>query len=149
MPLRAGPRAGRRRRRGPGAGAGDLRPARRPARRRPAARLRLAAARIPRGPLPATRANRFGLTARQVDILGLLADGLSNAQIAARLSVSPKTADHHVAAILAKLDVPSRREAAALAITLGLAPDGRPPGWGGRHAKIGRRFPMWPVAPLR
>ena len=102
--------------RGPGDGAGDLR---RLGARPAAAELRRAcgpgAAHLPRGPRPSTRANRFGLTARQVEILGLLADGLTNAEIAARLSIAPKTAEHHVAAVLAKLDVTSRRAAVALA----------------------------------
>ena len=75
---------------------------------------------VPRGRLPATRANPAGLTARQLDVLGLLADGLSNAEIAARLVISPKTADHHVSAILAKLDARSRGEAAVVARRLGL-----------------------------
>jgi DNA-binding CsgD family transcriptional regulator len=70
---------------------------------------------VPRGPYAATRTNPFGLTARQIDILGLLADGLSNPAIAAQLSIAPKTVDHHVAAILAKLDVHSRRDAASVA----------------------------------
>ncbi len=76
-------------------------------------RLRDAGAtRIPRGPRPATRDNPFGLTNRQVDVLRLLAEGLTNAQIAARLTLSPKTVDHHVSAVLAKLDVPTREAAA-------------------------------------
>jgi DNA-binding CsgD family transcriptional regulator/tetratricopeptide (TPR) repeat protein len=70
---------------------------------------------VPRGRLPATRANPAGLTARQLDVLALLADGLSNTDIAARLVISRKTADHHVSAILAKLAVRSRGEAAAVA----------------------------------
>ena len=75
-------------------------------------RLRAAgAAGIPRGPRPGTRGNPFGLTTRQMDILRLLAEGLTNAQIAARLHLSPKTVDHHVSAVLAKLDVSSREEA--------------------------------------
>ncbi len=76
---------------------------------------------VPRGQSPATRANPAGLTARQLDVLALLADGLSNAEIAARLVISPKTADHHVSAVLAKLDVRSRGEAAAVARRLGVA----------------------------
>jgi DNA-binding CsgD family transcriptional regulator len=64
-----------------------------------------------RGPRESTRANHFGLTLRQLEILSLLAEGLSNAEIAMRLSITPKTAEHHVAAVLAKLDVPSRQAA--------------------------------------
>jgi DNA-binding CsgD family transcriptional regulator/tetratricopeptide (TPR) repeat protein len=75
---------------------------------------------VPRGQSPATRANPAGLTARQLDVLALLADGLSNAEIAARLVISPKTADHHVSAVLAKLDVRSRGGAAAVARRLGV-----------------------------
>ncbi len=75
---------------------------------------------VPRGRLPATRANPAGLTARQLDVLALLADGLSNADIAARLVISPKTADHHVSAILAKLEVRTRGDAAAVARRLGV-----------------------------
>jgi DNA-binding CsgD family transcriptional regulator len=77
--------------------------------------MRAEGARIPRGPRAATRENPFGLTARQVDILALLAQDLTNAEIAARLHLSPKTVDHHVSAVLAKLDVRSREEAARLA----------------------------------
>ena len=81
---------------------------------------------VPRGRLAATRANPAGLTARQLDVLALLADGLSNADIAARLVISPKTADHHVSAILAKLEVRSRGEAAVVARRLGVGADVRP-----------------------
>jgi DNA-binding CsgD family transcriptional regulator/tetratricopeptide (TPR) repeat protein len=70
---------------------------------------------VPRGPYASTRGNPFGLTSRQVDILTLLAADLSNVEIARRLSIAPKTVDHHVAAVLAKLDVHSRREAVAVA----------------------------------
>jgi DNA-binding CsgD family transcriptional regulator len=73
---------------------------------------RLGVSRLPRRPLPRTRANPAGLTDRQVEVLGLLADGLTNAEIADRLVVSVRTVDHHVAAILSKLKVGSRREAA-------------------------------------
>ena len=80
------------------------------------ARLRaLGVTGVPRGPRPNTRANLAGLTSRQLDVLTLLVDGLSNADIADRLFISSKTADHHVSAILAKLNVQSRGEAAALA----------------------------------
>jgi DNA-binding CsgD family transcriptional regulator len=72
----------------------------------------LGVTRLPRRPLARTRANLAGLTDRQLEVLGLLADGLTNAEIADRLVVSVRTVDHHVAAILAKLEVRSRREAA-------------------------------------
>ena len=75
---------------------------------------------VPRGISPKTRANPAGLTARQLGVLGLLSEGLSNADIAARLVISRKTADHHVSAILAKLSVRSRREAVAAARRLGI-----------------------------
>lgn len=65
-----------------------------------------------RGPRIGTQANPYGLTARQLEILELVRDGLTGRQIAARLYISPKTADHHVTAILAKMNVRSRREAA-------------------------------------
>ncbi|HVH22238.1 MAG TPA: helix-turn-helix transcriptional regulator, partial [Pseudonocardia sp.] len=61
-----------------------------------------------------TRANPAGLTQRQLDVLDLLADGLTNAEIAERLVVSVRTVDSHVAAVLAKLGVRTRREAARL-----------------------------------
>ncbi len=75
---------------------------------------------IPRGPRPSTRANQAGLTSRQVEVLLLLAEGISNAEIASRLSTSFKTVDHHVSAILAKLEVHSRAQAITKAQALGL-----------------------------
>ncbi len=75
---------------------------------------------VPRGRSATTRGNPAGLTARQLDVLMLLADGLSNADIAERLVISRKTADHHVSAVLAKLDVRSRGQAAAVARRLGV-----------------------------
>ncbi len=69
----------------------------------------------PARPRASTRANPAGLTRRQMQVLGLLGEGLSNAAIAERLFVSAKTVDHHVSAILGKLDVATRGEAAALA----------------------------------
>ena len=69
--------------------------------------------RLPRGPVPTTRSNPAGLTERQLDVLALLAKGLTNGEIAARLVVSTRTVDHHVSAVLAKLGVTTRREAVA------------------------------------
>lgn len=80
---------------------------------------------VPRGPIRATAANAAGLTPRQVDVLGLLAAGLTDAEVAARLSLSVKTVGHHVSAVLAKLGVTSRRDAAAAARRLGIAVDAR------------------------
>jgi DNA-binding CsgD family transcriptional regulator len=84
-------------------------------------RLRaLGVARIPRGPQASTRANPVGLTDRQLDVLALLVDGRTNAEIAQRLVLSVRTVDNHVAAVLDKLGVSSRREAAERARALGL-----------------------------
>ncbi|HKE46390.1 MAG TPA: AAA family ATPase [Steroidobacteraceae bacterium] len=69
---------------------------------------------VPRGSRESTRANPHGLTKREAEILELLAAGLRNSAIAKRLFLSTKTVDHHVSAVLAKLGVPSRAEAAAL-----------------------------------
>jgi DNA-binding CsgD family transcriptional regulator len=93
----------------------------RPLARRVRRRLReLGVARIPRGPAPSTRLTPAGLTERQVEVVRLLADGLSNAEIAARLVLSVRTVDSHVGAILDKLNTRSRRDAAARARALGL-----------------------------
>jgi DNA-binding CsgD family transcriptional regulator len=77
---------------------------------------------IPRGPRSSTRDNPFGLTAREAEIAALLARPLTNARIGARLHISPKTVDHHVSAILAKLGVTSREEAGRVAATAGWPP---------------------------
>ncbi len=71
----------------------------------------------------ATLANPAGLTARQVEVLRLLDDGLTNAELAERLYLSVKTVDHHVSAILAKLEVGKRRDAVRKARELGLLAD--------------------------
>jgi DNA-binding NarL/FixJ family response regulator len=82
-------------------------------------RLReLGVVRLPRRQQTATPTNPAGLTDRQIEILRLLGAGLTNAQIAHRLVVSVRTVDHHVSAVLQKLGVRTRREAAATATTL-------------------------------
>ena len=53
---------------------------------------------------------------RQREVLGLLGEGLTNAEIAARLYISTKTAGNHVSSVLSKLNLRSRSEAAAFAI---------------------------------
>ena len=73
-----------------------------------------------RGPRRPTSANPAGLTARELEVLVLLTEGLRNAEIAERLVVSPKTVDHHVSAILRKLSVRTRGEAVARARQFGL-----------------------------
>ncbi|WP_330300800.1 ATP-binding protein [Streptomyces sp. NBC_00503] len=67
---------------------------------------------VRRGPRAATRANPYGLTNRELDVLKLLGEGLSDAEIGARLYITPKTAGHHVGAVLTKLGVHTRHEAA-------------------------------------
>jgi DNA-binding CsgD family transcriptional regulator len=89
-----------------------------------ARRLReLGANAVPRGPRPSTRDNAAHLTAREIEVLRLVADGLRNGDIAERLFLSPRTVGHHVSAILRKLEVATRGEAAARAARLGLLED--------------------------
>lgn len=88
---------------------------------RAAARLRDRGVRdLPRRPSRATVDNPAGLTERQLEVLALLADGLHNAEIAARLHISSKTVGHHVSAILDRLGVGDRHEAARVASERGL-----------------------------
>jgi len=84
---------------------------------------RTGAARVPRGPRASTRENPVGLTGRQMQVLELVALGLSNGQIAERMVVSPKTVEHHVTAVLDKLGAGNRAEAVAAARKLGVALD--------------------------
>jgi NarL family two-component system response regulator LiaR len=60
------------------------------------------------------------LTSREREVLALLANGLSNAQIGEQLSITPSTVNYHVGNILAKLHVANRTEAASLAVQQGL-----------------------------
>ena len=80
---------------------------------------------VPRGPIAGTRANAAGLTRRQVQVLVLVDEGLSNLEIADRLCISPKTAEHHVSAVMARLGVATRRNAASAARSRGLLGEGK------------------------
>jgi DNA-binding NarL/FixJ family response regulator len=60
------------------------------------------------------------MTARELEVLALVAEGLRNAEIAERLFLSEKTVGHHVSAILRKLDVRTRSQAGAAAVRLGV-----------------------------
>jgi DNA-binding NarL/FixJ family response regulator len=98
----------------------------RPAAATVARRLRERGARgLPRGPRPLTRQNPANLTPRELEVVGLVVEGLSNAEIAGRLVLSQKTVEHHVSAILRKLEVGSRGLAASAAVRLGLAAQDR------------------------
>jgi DNA-binding CsgD family transcriptional regulator len=77
------------------------------------------AARVPLGRKPATR-DRFGLTPRELEVLRLLIAGLTNADIAAELGLSPRTVGVHVSRILHKLGAARRTEAAEIARRSGL-----------------------------
>jgi len=70
---------------------------------------------IPRGPMRATRAHPAGLTNRQAEVLELMAEGMSNAEIADTLYIAKKTVEHHVSAIFSKLGVDSRTKAVVAA----------------------------------
>lgn len=76
---------------------------------------------VPARPRASTRQAPAGLTRRELEILALIEQGLTDAEIAERLFITRKTAGHHVSAILGKLDARSRTEAAAAARRLGTA----------------------------
>lgn len=83
---------------------------------------RLGAKRIPRGPRVVTQEHPAGLTPREAQVLAAVVEGLPNAEIAARHGVSPRTVEHQVSAVLAKLGVESRAAAIAEAHRRGLLP---------------------------
>ena len=89
-------------------------------------RLRERGARgVRRGPRPSTRKNPAGLTDRELEVVALLSEGMTNAEIAGRLFLSEKTVGHHVSAILRKLGARTRGEASAEAARLGIASQDR------------------------
>ncbi|HEX7001909.1 MAG TPA: AAA family ATPase [Trueperaceae bacterium] len=75
---------------------------------------------IPRGPRRSTGSHPANLTPRQAQVLELMAGGLTNAEIAQRLSITAKTAEHHVSAVLEKLAVQNRAAAVAQAVASGM-----------------------------
>jgi DNA-binding NarL/FixJ family response regulator len=79
---------------------------------------------IPRGPHESTRSNAAGLTRREIEIAKLISDGMRNNEIAGQLFVSPKTVDHHVSSILAKLGVKVRAQVRHEAERRGLLKNG-------------------------
>jgi DNA-binding NarL/FixJ family response regulator len=86
----------------------------RPAAAMAARRLRELGARdLPRGPRESTRANPSQLTLREAEVLELIGQGLRDAEIAERLFLSRRTVHNHVSAILRKLGVSTRTQAAA------------------------------------
>lgn len=88
--------------------------------RRLRAALRERGITVARGRSQSTRDHVAGLTARQAEVLDLLADGLTNTDIADHLFISPRTVENHVAAVLRKLRAAGRDEAVAIAQTRGL-----------------------------
>jgi len=76
---------------------------------------------VPPRPRVSTRANPAGLTNRQLEVAKLVARGFTNAEIAERLFISAKTADHHVSAVLMKLGMPNRRAVVVQSAELGLS----------------------------
>jgi DNA-binding NarL/FixJ family response regulator len=76
--------------------------------------------------LPRRRETLAGLTAREVEVLILLARGLSTRQIAERLVITTKTAGNHIEHIYVKIGVSNRAAAAMFALSHGLLPEEQP-----------------------
>jgi DNA-binding NarL/FixJ family response regulator len=70
---------------------------------------------------PSTHEHPAGLTSREVEVLGLVAAGMTNAQVAQRLFLSPRTVQRHLNSIYHKLGVSSRTAATRFALEHGLA----------------------------
>ena len=77
-----------------------------------------------RQPRRTTRQNSAGLTARELQVLRLVATGLRNTEIAQHLVLSRKTVDHHVSAVLRKLNARTRLDASVQALDLGIIAPG-------------------------
>ena len=90
---------------------------------------------LPRGQRASTQANPHELTSREIEVLRLLCEGLKNSQIAARLSRSVRTVDHHLAAVFAKLGVATRTEAVAAAQAAGIGTEKK---WATRTRNLGK-----------
>ena len=73
--------------------------------------------------VPRRREGPAGLTGREVEVLKLLAQGLSNKRIAERLVISPKTAGNHIEHIYTKIDASTRAGASLFAMQHGLLPE--------------------------
>ena len=76
--------------------------------------------------VPGRRSGPAGLTSREVEVLRLLARGLSNKQIAAQLVISPKTVGNHAEHIYAKIGTTNRASAGLFAMRHGLLPEEHP-----------------------
>ena len=98
-------------------------------------RLRASGVRgLPRGMRASTQANPHELTARELEVLSLLCEGLKNSEIAERLCRSVRTVDHHLAAAFSKLGVSSRAEAVAVALRADIANEK----WASADGKLGK-----------
>jgi DNA-binding CsgD family transcriptional regulator/tetratricopeptide (TPR) repeat protein len=95
--------------------------------------LRLRGLPVPRGPRSTTLDNPAGLTERELEVLQLLTVGLSNAEVAQRLTLSEKTVGHHVSAVLRKLGARSRSRAVVMAAEMGIGVSRQHRTWEAQH----------------